>query len=157
MRPWVATSGALALAACAMAACVMEEWEPDVGPLLAGTCKNDDSDPEADVSYSRDLLPLLNRPRGEAGCGCHTPTNGTPNGIALGGFDIGSYEALRRGGRTSGAAIVVPGDPCESILVEKIAGAPSSGARMPLDGPPFLTPEEVQLFHDWIAEGAEND
>ena len=65
--------------------------------------------------------------------------------------------SLRRGGFHSGAEIVVPGDPCSSLLIEKLRGPPSFGSRMPLDGPPFLTEEEIQRFQDWIAEGAEED
>jgi hypothetical protein len=134
--------------------CALDELEPDVGPLLAGACDESDSDPSVDVSFSRELRPLMNRPRGEAGCSCHTPTNGTPSGIALGGLSLGSVYSLRQGGFNTGTEIVVAGDPCASVLMHKISDTPGFGARMPLDGAPYLTPEEVQLFHDWIAEGA---
>jgi len=50
--------------------------------------------------------------------------------------------------------IVVPGQPCASILYLKVDEAPPFGARMPLDGPPFWTEDEIQRLHDWIAEGA---
>jgi hypothetical protein len=54
----------------------------------------------------------------------------------------------------SGERIVVPGNPCRSLIVEKVREYPSFGGRMPLNGPPFLTDEEIQLISDWIAEGA---
>lgn len=150
----VAVTVAIAVAA---GGCVLDEVAPEVGPPLAGACDPADSDPDVDVSFARDLRPLLDRPRGEAGCSCHTPTNGTPSGIALGGLDLGSYHAMRQGGVNTGGAIVVPGDPCASELVIKLSDTPAFGARMPLDGPPYLGPEELQLIHDWIAEGAEDN
>ena len=138
-------------------ACAIDE--PDVGPPLAGNCEPADSDPEVDVRFSLDIRPMMNRPRGEADCSCHQPSAGpnNPSGIELGGLDLGSVEKLRRGGRVSGADLVVPGDPCASILMHKIADTPAFGSRMPLDGPPYLTPEEVQLVSDWIAEGANDN
>ncbi len=146
-----------AVGAVAASGCVMDGFAPDVGEPLAGTCSVEDSDPQVDVSFALDLRPLMNRPRGEAGCSCHTPTNGTPSGIELGGLDLGSWHALMQGGRQSGSEIIVPGDPCSSILIEKITETPGFGARMPLDGEPYLTPAEIQLFRDWIAEGAEDN
>ena len=89
-----------------------------------------------------------------AGCSCHTPTNGSPSGIQLGGLDLGSYDSLRVGGYQSGQAIVVPYEPCSSAIVGKVSPTPPWGARMPLDGPPYLSEEEQQLLRDWIAEGA---
>lgn len=138
-------------------ACVLDEYAPDVGPPLAGSCDPSDSDPETDVSFALDLRPLMNRPSRMAGCGCHTPTNGTPSGISLGGLSLGSYESLRQGGRTSGSDIIVEGDPCSSLLVQKLSDTPGFGSRMPLDGEPYLTDEEIQMFHDWIAEGAQDN
>ena len=140
-----------------LAACVLDEYAPDVGPPLAGACDPSDSDPETDVSFALDLRPLMNREGGMAGCGCHTPTNGTPSGISLGGLNLGSYDSLRQGGRTSGNDIIVEGDPCSSILIQKLSDTPGFGSRMPLDGDPFLTDAELQLFHDWIAEGAQDN
>jgi mono/diheme cytochrome c family protein len=49
-------------------------------------------------------------------------------------------------------ARVVPGHPAASELMRRIRG--HARPRMPLDGPPFLDPEEMQLIEDWIAQGA---
>jgi hypothetical protein len=141
-------------------------YEPEVGPLQAappdagsagdgdggitpstGLCG--DSDPNTTVSFSQHVRPLLNRSPG--GCtGCHGAN-------ATSGFSIGSYEALRRGGQASGTRIVLPGKPCDSILVQKLGVAPPFGARMPYNGPPFYTSTELTLFRDWVAEGALNN
>lgn len=148
-------SRAVLLFAAAAAACT--DFVPDVGAPLTGACDPSDSDPETDVSFALDIRPLLDRPRMMAGCSCHTPTNGLPSGIEQSGLDLGSIHALRAGGRTSGAAIVIPGDPCSSVLVQKIEVTPPFGSRMPLDGPPYLADAEIRLIRDWIAEGAEDN
>jgi hypothetical protein len=143
---------ALAAIALAMAGCALE---PDVGPLLAGACKNTDGHPEASVSFSAQIRPLLNRARSMGGCGCHMPNaTGTNTGIQLSGLNLSSLSSLRLGGFNSRGQIVIPMQPCASILYQKVDEAPPFGSRMPLGGPPFLTDEEIGLMHDWIAEGA---
>jgi len=136
------------------AGCIADELAPDVGDPLAGSCVDTDSDPVVTVSFAHDIRPLMDRESMAAGCSCHTPTNGSPSGIALGGLDLGSYESMRAGGFNTGGDLVVPGEPCSSLIVDKLSPTPSWGARMPYDGPPYLTDEEQQLVRDWIAEGA---
>jgi hypothetical protein len=147
-RAALAGLGLVAVAACALA--------PDVGPLLAGTCNSTDSRPETAVSFGADIRPLLSGPTGS--CGCHLQSSGGPGpGVQLSGLDLSSFETLRDGGLISGARIVVAGDPCASILYQKLSVAPSFGSRMPLNGPPFLTDDQLRLIHDWIAEGAKDN
>ena len=142
-----------ALVAAALAVLGACALEPDVGPLLAGTCKNADRNPDARVSFTNDIRPLFNRMTG--GCGCHMPSAAGPGtGTQLSGLDLSSLASLRAGGASSGSRIVVAGEPCSSILYLKVEDAPPFGSRMPLNGPPFLSDEETDLIHDWIAEGA---
>jgi hypothetical protein len=138
-----------------LAGCVLDDYAPEVGPPLAGSCDPSDSDPETDVSFALDLRPMMNSE--DFGCGCHTPTNGTPSGIQLGGLNLGSYQSLRQGGRTSGSQIIVEGDPCSSVLIQKLSDTPGFGSRMPLDGEPYWSDEQLQMMHDWIAEGAQDN
>lgn len=144
------------LVALTTSAC-LGAFEPEVGELRAGVCTPEDSDPRYDVSFSEDVFPLFDRMSPEPGCGCHMPDSRRPIGIELSGLDLGSFQSLMRGGTTSGPDIVVPGDPCASILVQKLSSAPPFGARMPSSGPPYLTPAERTLIADWIAEGAHDD
>jgi hypothetical protein len=147
----VAVLGALAIylgAGVLVAGCALE---PAVGPALAGQCDPSDSNPDVDVDFGRDIRPLFDRPSNMGGCSCHG-TGGT--GQQLSGFDMSSMGSIRRGGEVSGQRIVVPGDPCNSVLVQKLSAAPPVGARMPLSGPPFFSDAELQLVQDWIAEGA---
>jgi hypothetical protein len=149
--------GALALAACEVA------YQPEVGPVRGspvadgapetggddggfpafGPCS--DSDAETAVSLALDIRPLMYRSPG--GCGCHASSSTS-------GFNLGTYDRLRQGGNNSGERIVVPGAPCDSILVQKLGPTPPFGSRMPFNGPPYFSPEELALVEDWIAEGA---
>jgi hypothetical protein len=136
-----------------LSSCIAEV-EPEVGPVRAGVCKSEDSDPAHTVSFRNDLEPLFMRPFGSAGCGCHQPSSKRTSGIDATGFDVSTWSSFRRGGNSSKDTAVVPGDPCESLVVQKVSTAPPTGSRMPSDGPPYLTPKEIALLSDWIAEGA---
>jgi hypothetical protein len=91
----------------------------------------------------------------QMGCGCHDPKKGG-SAIDLVGFSIENYAKIRRGGVNSGDKIVVAGDPCDSILYQKLGEAPPFGVRMPTFGP-YLSREDMALLHDWISEGAHDD
>ena len=132
----------------------LAEVEPEVGPVRAGICKSEDSDPNRSVSYRTDVLPLWERPLGMAGCSCHLPSSRRTSGIDSTGLDVSSYTSIMRGGNSSRDTAIIPGDPCMSLVVQKVSAAPPSGNRMPSDGPPYLTPKEIALLSDWIAEGA---
>jgi hypothetical protein len=142
-----ASAAGLVLAACAL--------EPDVGSRLAGTCNDADSNPKTSVSFASDIRPLTLRPGGMGGCGCHLPSaTGAGPGTQISGLDLSSLATLRAGGLNSGTKIVIAGQPCESLLYQKLSDSPPFGSRMPLNGPPFFNPDELALVHDWIAEGA---
>lgn len=135
----------------------LAELEPDVGDLRAGTCTSDDSDPGVSVSFRENILPLFQRSGSLGGCTCHQPANRSTSGIDQSGLSLLNYATLMRGGNSSQSTIVVPGDPCASVIVQKVSSAPPFGARMPPGGPPFMTPEEIGLLRDWIAEGAHDN
>jgi hypothetical protein len=130
----------------------LEPVEPTVdgGPVATGKCG--DSNPAVEVSLGRDLQPLFNRAPG----GRCDSTNCHGSG-ASSGLNMLSYASLRQGGQISGPMIIVAGKPCDSILVHKLSSAPPYGARMPYEGPPYWTADELQLLRDWIAEGAKNN
>jgi hypothetical protein len=53
---------------------------------------------------------------------------------------------------------VRPGNPEGSYLLKKLRGdADISGSRMPRDGPPFLTPQQIAGLAAWIQAGAPNN
>ncbi len=143
------------LAALTALAC---ELAPEVGAAQLERCINVDSDPSTSVSFSRDLFPKVIMPKCVK---CHDPNSGAGGssegniGFTVGGLDLTSRDSLLEGGMNSAGALIAPGQPCDSVLYQKIGQSPLSGVRMPFDGPPFLTAEERGLVVDWIAEGAQ--
>jgi WD40 repeat protein len=92
------------------------------------------------VLYDKEIEPILVNK-----CAvCHS------DNIKEGKFDLGSYEALMKGGK-HGAA-VVPGRSADSLLV-KLAGR-TEKKFMPPKGEEPLTPEELALIKLWIDQGA---
>jgi cytochrome c len=148
--------GRHALALVLLCGCV-DALEPEVGPPQHARCNGADSDPDHAVSFEQDIRDALFDGQEYHCSNCHTPTGQTPIGLEVGGLDLSTYASLRAGGAISGDRVVVPGDACASILVQKLGEAPPFGARMPLDGPPFLDDEDLEIIIDWIAEGASDD
>ncbi len=145
----LALSAAIALAAT-LPACA-DYLDPEVGPPLPERCRDVDSDPENDVSFERQIKPLIF----DVACvACHDPNAENPAGFRRSGLDLTSYDATFRGGINSQRTIVVLGQPCRSVLYEKVVDGPPFGKRMPSNGPPYLSDPDIQLIHDWIAEGA---
>jgi len=100
--------------------------------------------PAPRISYYRQVRPVF-----QARCqGCHQP------GKPLGGYVMTEFGRLLAGGDTKQAA-VVPGKPEASRLLALIT--PKDGkAAMPQGGAP-LSPEQVNLVRQWIAQGATDD
>jgi hypothetical protein len=98
----------------------------------------------------------MDRPNGTpAGCkDCHYRGQATTQGIDLGGLDLTTLGALRKGGISSGSRIVVPGAPNDSALLQKLEGRYPRGVRMPKDRS-IWTDAEIGLVRRWIAEGAQ--
>lgn len=148
-----------AAALCGVTGCIgtLDPFDPEVGEALSERCANQDSDPDRDVSFSTQILPILKKQGEPVGCSCHQPSDPNPIGFEQGGLDLSSHMALFRGGNNSKSNIIVPGQPCDSILWQKISAGPPFGARMPFSGPPFLADEKRVLISDWIAEGARDN
>lgn len=105
------------------------------------------SDPRDDgrIVYS-EVAPIFGRHCIE----CHSANSkydAPPEGLRLDGLE----RTLRGGERV----VVIPGNPEASELLRRIVGL--SNPRMPFDGPPWLSDDEIDLIRDWIAGGALND
>ena len=93
------------------------------------------------VDFHRDIQPIL-----AANCvGCHQGSAGAA------GLGLDSPENLMRGG--SEGAVVVPGNPEQSLLVIRIED--TGDTRMPPED--NLDPTEISLIKAWINQGAESD
>lgn len=70
-------------------------------------------------------------------------------GLAPEGYRLTSYDSTLS---ATDRVRVVPGKPDASELVRRIRG--QALPRMPFDGPPYLSDEEIRLIEAWIAQGA---
>jgi len=90
---------------------------------------------------------------------CHTDDGRTPAaGLNLkSGVAISSMVGVSSTAKP-GAIRVIAGNPSGSYLVQKLEGAADIvGLRMPRNGPPYLTVEQVALIRQWIQNGAPNN
>lgn len=79
---------------------------------------------------------------------CHVESGGQM-GPPPGGYVLRTYaQALAAGERVR----IVPGNAGASELLRRVKG--QARPRMPFDGPPWLSDEEIALIGRWIAEGA---
>ena len=118
--------------------------EPDpVDPVVDPPPDPVDPPPAPGVSYKDDINPILAE-RCAVG-NCH-------DNVASGGLNLTTYDNFNKGGK-SGAAFVA-GDADNSLVVNYIKGIKQP--QMPIGGNP-LNADEIQLFVDWIDEGAENN
>lgn len=92
------------------------------------------------ISFKDDIQPILAERCAVPGC------HAAP-GVA--GLDLSKYDTFKKGG-ANGPAFAA-GDGKGSLIVKRI-----DGGGMPPGGPP-LDGDQVQLFIDWIDEGAENN
>jgi hypothetical protein len=85
--------------------------------------------------------------------GCHTG-NTPAQGLRL---DPGeSYRNIVNVPSQYGGMLVrvIPGDPDESFLIQKLEGTQMFGDRMPANGPPYLPLATIDVIREWIQNGA---
>ena len=80
---------------------------------------------------------------------CHS--DNSKLGRAPEGLRLGTLGQILAGGER---AVVIPGRPELSAIWRRITGLESP--RMPFDGPPWLSDDDVRIIRDWIAQGAVN-
>ena len=95
---------------------------------------------EPGVSFTDDIQPILAERCAFAGC------HAAPGAA---GLDLTKYDTFKKGGNNGPA--FAAGDGKGSLVVKRI-----DGGGMPPGGPP-LDGDQIQLFIDWIDEGAENN
>ena len=110
-------------------------------------------------SIQREIFSSTDAAGRRACTNCHTNVGRNPAGGLNLLPDI-SYGALINVASVTnaGQTRVIPGNPDASILVRKLEGTPgTSGQRMPLGGPPYLTAGQIQIIRRWIELGAPNN
>ena len=112
---------------------------PDPEPVPESTPQLEQQpqpEPPPGVSFQEDILPIL-----QASCavpGCHAAPN-PPKGL-----NLETYADFEKGG------VFNPGDSKGSVVIRRI-----DGGGMPPGAP--LAKDQIQLFKDWIDEGAKNN
>lgn len=92
--------------------------------------------------YAKHIDPIL-----DANCvSCHG------EGEVKGGLRLDSYDRLMRGGKDG--AVIVPGQPARSVLLQRVTLAPNHKQFMPAEGKPPLKPQEIALLTAWVQQGA---
>ena len=113
---------------------------------------NPDPTPEPDrpVSFSEDIEPIFSGSC--AVSGCHT------SGMQESGVDLSSYEsAMNSVGDQYGTEIIMPGEPENSPIVDKISNDnPEFGERMPYQRGQ-LSSAQIDSIIAWIDDGAPNN
>ena len=107
----------------------VEQQQPEPQPV-------DQPQPEPGVSFQEDIFPIL-----QASCafpGCHAAPNPAR------GLNLTTYADFEKGN------VFNPGDSKGSEVIRRI-----DGGGMPPGGP--LPKDQIQLFKDWIDEGAKNN
>ena len=129
---------------------------------LASACGNDSpSSPTANVTsntvtFSTQIQQQILNP---ACVACHTDEGRTPaSGLNLrSGVSHAQLVGVASVGK-AGAIRVIAGNASGSYLIQKLEGASDIvGLRMPRNGPPYLTTEQVALIRQWITNGAPNN
>lgn len=69
------------------------------------------------------------------------------------GLSLDSHEGVMAG--SENGPVVRPDDVAASPILRRLRG--EAQPRMPLDGPPFLEPEQIALIEGWITAGAPRD
>ncbi|WP_191090181.1 c-type cytochrome domain-containing protein [Histidinibacterium aquaticum] len=114
---------------------------PEGGPVEANP-EDVPTSPTGEVWFG-EIAPILS----QRCVKCHSDQSilgAPPEGLVL-----ADHTRVIAGGER---AVVVPGQPQLSLLWRHVAGL--EDPRMPLDGPPFLSDEEIALLGDWIEGGA---
>ena len=102
--------------------------------------------PEELLVYEDMLVPVLDRK-----CwSCHNENK------TKGGLLMTSYDDLLRGGK-SNQPVVVPGEPDQSGMLQRVTLPVTHEDHMPPDGKPGLDDPEIALLQSWIALGARPD
>jgi hypothetical protein len=149
----------------------------DGGLLLPqdGSSSTGDALPEASVSFSRDVFPIVE----QAGCASAAPCHFDTRSPTAHFSDYRTIEATHQQWTTGagfdhcspdgGPSIpapppesrLIPGRPQESLLIRKLTetrdACPPFYGRMPPPPRPPLSADQIETIRTWIREGARNN
>lgn len=118
------------------------EYAPMPSPLPGEEAVAETGDGAATVSFSRDVLPILDRRCVK----CHGGERPQGGQRIEEGLSLLSWEDVLAG--STWGVVVVPGDPVGSFLLEQV-----EKGEMP-EKEPRLLPREIRVIRQWIEAGA---
>ena len=122
-----------------------EDFLADAFPGWGFVAATVESRPRDELRVMQDLV----MPGLETRCmSCHNPQK------AKGKLDMTSFAAMSRGGE-SGKPMFVPGFPDSSEMYRRLMLPPGDDDRMPPDGKPSLSSDEISILQWWIESGAD--
>ncbi len=147
MRNRAAAALALGLTGLAAAGCGGKLRSPtDVGPVAPGATA---------LTFTQIQSQIFTPNCAKAGC--HSASSASEGLVLAPGLAYASIVGVRSVEQPQ-LDRVKPGEPDASYLLEKVRGDSTiTGARMPLDGPPYLTPQQIGGLTAWIQAGAPNN
>ncbi len=110
--------------------------------LIMGVCPN--LLPAAEVDFRSQVKPILS----DKCYACHGPDAGQREADLR--FDLAAEALSDR----DGSPAIVPGDPEESLLVQRILSSDRDEQMPPSDHPKQLTESEKKILREWITQGA---
>lgn len=116
-------------------------------PLILTACDGGEK-PQAKVSYSKEIIPILQKHCLE----CHVPN--APGQLAS-GLDMSTHQSLMKG--TKFGPVIKAGDSLSSTLVILVEGRADASIKMPHGDRPSLSADEIKSLRQWIDQGAENN
>lgn len=111
------------------------------------------------TSIQQDIFSAADAAGRPACTGCHTNAGRNPSGQLNLAPGFSHAQLVNRASVSkSNAVLVIPGDPDNSYLVQKLEGHSGMvGQRMPRGGGPYLTDGQMLVIRAWIQRGAKND
>jgi len=108
------------------------------------------------ASIQREIFESTDSAGRSACTSCHSNTGRAPSGGLNLNHDVAYEQLVAATSRAKpGAVRIIPGDPDNSYLIQKLEGAAGIvGRRMPQNGPPYLTDGQILIVRRWITIGA---
>lgn len=116
--------------------------------LIFALCASDAMAAQPDVSYGRDVSPILH----DYCLNCHEPGG---KGFDKSGLDMSTYQSLMKGTRFG--SVIKPGDSFTSILIQVVEGRVHASIRMPYGMNGGLAREKISVLKKWVDQGARNN
>ncbi len=118
-----------------------------LGPLSSPAAQDAVADraPANSIEFNRDIRPILS----ENCFQCHGPDSASRKA------DLRLDQSEVAGAPREGGAALVPGDPESSLIFQRITAADPGDLMPPPKSEKTLTPQEIDLLRQWIAEGGQ--